>query len=97
MNEAVVIVMWLILTVVVGAIGSSRQIGFGMAFLWSFLLSPVVGLIIVLCSESNSVAELREKMLYNVCPYCGYRSKTPQIFCPNCGRRQSDGKMAHEL
>ncbi|WKK81095.1 hypothetical protein [Marivirga arenosa] len=48
------IIAWVILALLVGAIGSNRKIGFGMALLWSILLSPLVGLIITLFSESES-------------------------------------------
>lgn len=40
-----------LLSVLVGIIGSHRRIGFGWAFLISLILTPVVGLIVVLLSE----------------------------------------------
>ncbi|MFI3304470.1 MAG: hypothetical protein SNF68_08515 [Rikenellaceae bacterium] len=40
-----------LLSVFVGLIGRNRRIGFGIAFLLSILLTPLVGLIITLLSE----------------------------------------------
>ena len=47
------IAIWLIGAVVVGAIGNSKTIGFGGAFLLSILLSPLIGLVITLFSPSK--------------------------------------------
>ena len=41
----------LLLDVLVGLLGSRRNIGFGWAFLLSVLLTPIVGVIITLLSE----------------------------------------------
>lgn len=61
------ILTWLIGAVIVGFIGSSiSRIGWFMSFFWSLLLSPIVGLIIVLCTQKkdekllNAVAEIKE-------------------------------------
>lgn len=48
-----IIILWLLFAVLVGALGSSRKIGFGMALLWAVLLSPLIGLIIVLVSDKK--------------------------------------------
>lgn len=48
------ILTWLIGAVIVGFIGSSiSRIGWFMSFFWSLLLSPIVGLIIVLCTQKK--------------------------------------------
>lgn len=52
-----IILFWLIFSIIVGVIGSNRKIGFGLALLASLVLSPVIGLIITLVSESNSSIE----------------------------------------
>lgn len=57
------IILWLIGCLIVGAIGSNRKIGFFMSFLFSLLLSPIIGLIITLFSESNSSIEMRKQSL----------------------------------
>ena len=40
-----------LLSVLVGIIGSSRRIGFGLAFLVSLIFTPLVGLIITLLTD----------------------------------------------
>lgn len=40
-----------LLAVLVGIIGSSRRIGFGLAFLLSLIFTPLVGLIITLLTD----------------------------------------------
>ncbi len=40
-----------LLSALVGIVGSRRKIGFGWAFLFSALLTPIVGLIITLLSD----------------------------------------------
>lgn len=40
-----------LLSVLVGIIGSSRRIGFGLAFLLSLIFTPLVGLIITLLTD----------------------------------------------
>jgi hypothetical protein len=46
-----VFVAWLCLAFIVGYFGKSKNIGFGKAFFWSLILSPLVGLVIVLFSS----------------------------------------------
>jgi hypothetical protein len=48
---------WLLLAVLVGVFGSDRQIGFWGAFLLSLILSPLIGLIIVLFSAKEEPAK----------------------------------------
>ncbi len=50
-----VILFWLIFAIVIGAIGDKRKIGFAGGFFLSLLLSPLIGLIIVLVSEKKEV------------------------------------------
>ena len=53
---------WIILALLVGFLGSNRKIGFGMSLLWAVLLSPSIGLIIVLMSPNgNEVDQHRYK------------------------------------
>jgi type II secretory pathway predicted ATPase ExeA len=46
--------IWVILAILVGAFGSDKTVGFWGAFLWSLLLSPLIGIIIVIMSKSNT-------------------------------------------
>ena len=48
---------WILFAVLVGLVGSGRKIGFGMSLLWSVLLSPIIGLIIVLLSPNGKEIE----------------------------------------
>ena len=54
-------IFWLILAVLVGVLGGKRKIGFGWAFFWALILSPLIGLVIALLSdpvvESNTSKE----------------------------------------
>jgi uncharacterized membrane protein HdeD (DUF308 family) len=39
----------------IGQLGKKRKIGFGWSFALSFFLSPIIGLIITLCSKKNDI------------------------------------------
>lgn len=54
---------WLIFSIVVGVIGSSRKIGFFMAFLASIILSPIIGLIITLVSKDKSDEKYKKELI----------------------------------
>lgn len=49
----IVSIVWIVFALIVGLIGKDRKIGFGLAFLCSFLLSPFIGLIIALVSSKK--------------------------------------------
>jgi uncharacterized protein YlxW (UPF0749 family) len=49
----VIFIFWIVGAIVVGFIGNARKIGFFVAFLLSILLSPLIGLIITLISQTN--------------------------------------------
>ena len=50
---------WIVFSIVAGFVGSGRKIGFGWAFFWSLLLSPLIGLINAFASDKKSDVELR--------------------------------------
>jgi len=56
-----VVFFWLVFSIVVGAIGKERKIGFAGGFFLSILLSPLIGLIIVLVSDKKDKAGLASK------------------------------------
>ncbi|RNI27658.1 SHOCT domain-containing protein [Rufibacter immobilis] len=58
-------ILWIMLSALVGAIGSSRKIGFGGAFLWSLLLSPLLGFVIAIVSP-NKEEEERKQAAYDL-------------------------------
>lgn len=55
--------MWVLAALIVGVVGDNRTIGFWVSFLLSIILSPVIGLIIVLFSKTNTQAAIEQGML----------------------------------
>lgn len=51
--DAFLIIGWFVLSLIVGMIGESRNIGFGGGFIISLLLSPLIGIIVVLASRGK--------------------------------------------
>jgi len=60
-------IIWIILCVVIGLIGKNKKIGFAGAFFLSLLLSPLIGLIIVLVSNpkepQNQLSPVMTKLI----------------------------------
>ena len=54
---------WLIGSFIVGFIGSGRKIGFAGAFLFSLILSPIIGLIVALVSKDKDDEAHKEAVL----------------------------------
>ena len=54
---------WIVLSIVIGIIGSYKKIGGFWAFVLSIVLSPIVGLIVVLFSKSKRDEEYEKKLL----------------------------------
>lgn len=48
-----VFILWIGLALLVGVVGKDRKLGFGMAFFWAILLSPIIGLVIALLSNKK--------------------------------------------
>jgi cell shape-determining protein MreC len=59
----VIFTVWIIFSVVVGLMGRKRKIGFWWAFLLSFLLSPILGLTVVLYSQNKKDEAYKGKKL----------------------------------
>lgn len=53
----IAVILWFVFCLIVGGIGSTREIGFGKAFWLSFFLSPVVGGIVAFMSKELDVKE----------------------------------------
>jgi len=49
-----VVIVWIILSFLIASAGSSRKIGYLQSLFISLLLSPIIGLIVVLFSDKNS-------------------------------------------
>jgi hypothetical protein len=60
------IVVWTIISAIVGSFGKSRSIGFTGAFFASFILSPILAMLFVLASEKTAGGKLSsgEKSLF---------------------------------
>lgn len=58
-----IFLLWIFFSFIVGAVGSSRKIGFWGSFLLSLLLSPLIGLIFALVSKSLEDEAFQKKLL----------------------------------
>lgn len=45
------IIVWIVLCLVVALLGKDRKIGYGWSLFFCVFLSPLVGLVIILCSK----------------------------------------------
>lgn len=56
------LVLNIILSALVALLGKNRKIGYGWGFVLCLFLSPLIGLIIILCSKKNDVdfVEIKE-------------------------------------
>ncbi|WP_396137732.1 hypothetical protein [Flavobacterium sp.] len=55
MGQVFILLVAVGLAALVGQLGKNRKIGFGWSFALSIFLSPIIGLIITLCSKKNDV------------------------------------------
>ena len=55
MEQVFVLLILLGIAALIGQLGKTRKIGFGWSFALSIFLSPIIGLIITLCSKKNEV------------------------------------------
>jgi len=55
MEQVFILLVVVGLAALVGQLGKNRKIGFGWSFALSMFLSPIIGLIITLCSKKNDV------------------------------------------
>ncbi len=56
---------WILLSIVIGAIGSNRKIGFMESLLWSLFLSPLIGLIVTVSSKTIESDEREKETMRN--------------------------------
>lgn len=73
--------MWLFLALVFGAVGENRKIGFWPAFLLCLILSPLIGMIIVLASPR---IEAPKPIIEYKCKHCALVVKEQSHYCPRC-------------
>jgi len=62
------IIVWILLSLGVGLLGDSRRVGFAGGFFWSLLLSPLIGVIIVLASQRKGDFETELQRLKGAPP-----------------------------
>jgi len=58
-----IIALWIIFSIIIGALGSKRKCGFFYALMASLLFSPIVGAIYVSLSEKKSDLEFKKEIL----------------------------------
>lgn len=60
------ILIYVFIAAIVGLIGSDRAIGFWGVFMWSLLLSPVIGLFIAALAKSKQKADLEWNAMQSI-------------------------------
>ena len=55
MDAIGLLILFLVVSALIGQLGSKREIGFGWSFALSLFLSPIIGLIITLFSKKKGV------------------------------------------
>ena len=59
------VILWIVLSILFASLGRNRKIGFVRAFLICILLSPLIGLIVVLISEKHSESLMKYKIAHD--------------------------------
>jgi hypothetical protein len=58
-----ILFFYVLFALLVGAFGSDKTVGFWGAFFWSLLLSPLIGIIIVIASKTKAQEALERGMI----------------------------------
>lgn len=58
--NAIYFIGTLIVSALVALLGRNRKIGYGWSFFFCFILSPLIGLIIILCSKRKTTEFINE-------------------------------------
>jgi hypothetical protein len=70
------VVIWLILSVIVGIVAAAKERSFLAFTLLSLVLSPLLGLILVFVTKPNGLRK---------CPACAEKVKLEATKCKHCG------------
>jgi hypothetical protein len=85
----VVFIGWLVLSILVGVLASNRGRSGLLYFFFSVLLSPLIGLVLVLIAGENK-KEIENKRMTSgeeiKCPFCVELIKSDAKVCKHCGR-----------
>ncbi|WP_051217013.1 SHOCT domain-containing protein [Butyrivibrio fibrisolvens] len=96
----VIIMSWLIMCIVVGAVAQSIGRSFGSYFCISLLLSPLIGFIILAIKGKASQDDiLNENSHIYYCPNCNStysKSGNKDEYCPECGQLLSETTILTE-
>lgn len=90
-----IFVSWIILSVVFACIGSSRNIGFVLSLIACLFLSPLIGLIIILCSDKEKQTIITTTTVSYTCKHCELKTSINSHYCPRCFK-DSDGYTAEQ-
>lgn len=61
----IMIIVWIIMCALIALLGKERKIGYGWSFAACAFLSPIIGLIIILCSKKTDDLQTEENMESN--------------------------------
>ncbi|MCD4819688.1 MAG: hypothetical protein K8S23_13455 [Candidatus Cloacimonetes bacterium] len=79
--------IYLVLALIVGMISRNRGKTFLFGFFYSLILSPIIGLVIVLVSKKNKYKMINRKIKKGKvtrCPVCGTVRSSRTNICQNC-------------
>jgi hypothetical protein len=76
----IALIVYLVLSIIIAYLGKLRTVGFMQALVISILLTPIVGLIVVI----NSSKLILYHIVQHECPECGYSFDSKHDQCPLC-------------